>query len=108
MNLGRSAGALLCVFLVAGCAGGDPAMDAGRTWLADVHDAEGRDGWLVKTLETATTDLPNGATATGIVDDDNDGRDDDGRVSITADGEWACVTLPEDDEAGEVASGACS
>ncbi|QZY30627.1 hypothetical protein [Nocardioides coralli] len=108
MNLGRTASALLCVLLVAGCAGGDPAMEAGKTWLAVVEDARGSDGWSVETLETATTDLPNGAEATGIVDDDGDGRDDDGRVSVTADGEWACVTLPGAGEDGDVASGACS
>jgi hypothetical protein len=108
MNLGRAACALLCTLLLAGCAGGDPAMDAAATFLAEVGDAEGSDGWAVETLESATAGFPDGTKVTGIVDDDGDGRDDDGRVSVTADGDWSCVTLPDGDEAGDVASGACS
>ena len=84
-------------------------MQAVETFLTGLDDdANGSDALDVETLETAATGLPDGAKVTGIVDEDGDGRDDDGLVSVTADGAWACVTLPKDGDDGDVGGGACS
>jgi hypothetical protein len=61
----------------------------------------------VEALRAAAADLPGDPEVTGIDDGDGDGRDDDGYVQVTVEGENACVTLPESGDDIEVSGGAC-
>lgn len=107
MNSGLKVAAVVSAVLLAGCSSDATATEAGSQFL-DGFQAVDAASWDIERLQTLANDLPEGARATGIVDDDSDGLDDDGRVSVTLDGDWACVTLPEAGTDGNVAGGACS
>lgn len=51
----------------------------------------------VSVLRDAAKDLPASANVSGITDADGDGKDDDGKVSVTVDTSKACVTVSTSD-----------
>lgn len=93
--------------LLGGCAD-DSLPDQAAALLAGVREADG-EPTAIQTINDATVDaLPDAVTVTGVVDEDGDGFDDDGLVSLTTGGEWVCVELPHDGSDGSVTEGACS
>jgi hypothetical protein len=58
-------------------------------------------------LEDAIEDLPGDVTVTGLEDEDGDGLDDDGNLTVEVDDSAACVTLPAEGDEIDVAGGAC-
>jgi hypothetical protein len=70
----------------------------------DLAEDSARDVGLV---EDAIEDLPGDVTVTGLDDEDGDGLDDDGEVTIEVDDSAACVTLPAEGDEIDVAGGAC-
>ncbi|MCM0622811.1 hypothetical protein [Nocardioides bruguierae] len=107
MHSGLKVAAVLSALLLAGCSSEATATEAGEQFFNDFQAAEAA-GWDVDMLQSLADGLPKSATVTGIADDDGDGLDDDGQVSVTEDGDWACVILPGKARDGNVSSGACS
>ena len=60
----------------------------------------------VDVIEESVEDLPVDPDVEGIVDDDRDGRDDDGKVEVHVNSEAACLTIAMDGDV-EVTGGAC-
>jgi len=60
----------------------------------------------VAVLEESIEDLPVNPDVEGIVDDDHDGRDDDGKVEVLVNSEAACVSIAMDGDV-DVTGGAC-
>jgi hypothetical protein len=60
----------------------------------------------VDVLQESVDDLPGDPDVTGIVDDDGDGRDDDGKVEVHVNSEVACMSVAIDGDV-DVTGGAC-
>jgi hypothetical protein len=60
----------------------------------------------VDVIEESIEDLPVDPDVAGIVDDDRDGQDDDGKVELHVNSEAACLSIAMDGDV-EVTSGAC-
>lgn len=106
MNLRFACLGLLLVPPLAGCGGAD-VQDAADGYLSSVRTSSGGTP-QVQDLMTAQDELPQSARLTGLSDDDGDEMDDDGLVALNLDGEWRCITLPDDDSEGDVSAGACA
>jgi hypothetical protein len=60
----------------------------------------------VDVLQESVDDLPGDPEVTGIVDDDGDGVDDDGKVEVHVNSEVACMSVAIDGDV-DVTGGAC-
>lgn len=60
----------------------------------------------VDVIEESIEDLPVDPDVEGLVDDDGDGRDDDGKVEVHVNSEAACMSIAMDGDV-EVTGGAC-
>jgi vacuolar-type H+-ATPase subunit H len=70
----------------------------------DLAEDSARD---VDLVQDAIEDLPGDVTVTGLDDEDRDGLDDDGLVTVTVDDSSACVSLPAEGDEIDVSGGAC-
>lgn len=115
-------GVLAAVALVAGCGSGNDeesnefeevTESAGARVLAEamrvtlVADDNHDDRRTVEALEEAASDLPGSPEIDGIEDEDGDGRDDDGNVTVHVDDEVACLSIDEEGDDVDVTGGAC-
>ena len=110
--------------LVVGC--GDDGVDDPDQSLGEVAESAGARGVAealrlvlveddlgpdqherdVDVLQESVDDLPGDPEVTGIVDDDGDGRDDDGKVEVHVSSEVACMSIAMDGDV-DVTGGAC-
>lgn len=71
----------------------------------DLNDRELADD--VDVLRNAVNDLPDDPEVRGIVDADEDGRDDDGQLEVHVEDEAACVSIDNADDEVEVTDDTC-
>ena len=92
-----------------GCGYEDPAVGVADGLLTEMRDAQmvGDGGRSMEQLVLARAGLANGGKALGIADAGGDALDDDGLLTVTSAGEYACVRLPNYLREGAVVGGAC-
>lgn len=87
-------------------AGARAAAEAMRAQLKANNVGNGQTVRTVAVLRAAARNIPGSPTVEGITDADNDGKDDDGKVTITVGGQSACLTA-NDNGSVDVTDNAC-
>jgi hypothetical protein len=120
------AAAALATGLLAGCGDDDGASDDPDQSPGEILESTGARGLAeavriaiveddlgpdqnerdVAVIEESIEDLPVDPEVAGIVDDDRDGRDDDGKFELHVNSEAACVAIAVDGDV-DVTGGAC-
>jgi hypothetical protein len=86
--------------------GGARAVAEALRAAVEADDRSEEDGpRSVDVLQESVNDLPGDPEVEGIADDDGDGLDDDGLITVRVEDEAACLTIENDDM--DVDSGAC-
>jgi hypothetical protein len=68
-----------------------------RERIKDAADGDASLWPTITIIESAVGDLPSDPEVSGVVDNDGDGRDDDGKIGLTIDESHACVAISADD-----------
>jgi hypothetical protein len=68
-----------------------------RERIKDAADGDASLWPTVTIIEGAVEELPGNPTVSGVTDEDGDGLDDDGKVSLSIDESHACVAIGADD-----------
>ena len=87
-------------------AGARAAAEAMRAQLKATNLGSGQTVRTVSVLRDAARNIPGSPTVTGITDGDNDGKDDDGLVTVTVGDQSACLTANDNGNV-DVTDNAC-